>query len=358
MWFLRSCRKAVLAIIRMVMIDASSALSLIDHYALCAWMSSCAACVTSSPSPSTATSGGRRRRCYITQPALSRSIQALEARGRRRPVRSPPHRGRAHRHGPPALAPRGGARGGRPRPRPRGPPGQGPGARRAADRGRARGVVPCSSRRSSVGSTRSTPAAHAGRRRPVARAARAPAGPGRRHRGRLGSARSSSSTTSRSSASTEHDVVVVCRAGHPLSVAGDVTLSDVFEFPLVGPGMDADAAELLVGLAGARAGSTGRDGVPSSSPSSATAPTSSSGCCSSPTPLTFLPRFVVDADVRDGATGHPDRGRPRPAGPLRRGVAAAAGRSAERGRAFLDLLRAHDAACSETDGPKGQKGGR
>ena len=46
-------------------------------------------------------------------------------------------------------------------------------------------------------------------------------------------------------------MVVVGRAGHPLTTASDVTPGDVFGFPIVGPGMDSDAAELLVGLAGA-----------------------------------------------------------------------------------------------------------
>ena len=48
-----------------------------------------------------------------------------------------------------------------------------------------------------------------------------------------------------------HDMVVVGRAGHPLTARSDVTLGDVFAFPLVGPGMDSDAAEVLTGLAGA-----------------------------------------------------------------------------------------------------------
>ena len=76
---------------------------------------------------------------YITQPALSRSIQALEAEVGAPAVRSPPERGRAHRHGASAAAPRHDARCRRPRPRPRDPPRQGPRARRAAHRRRAVG---------------------------------------------------------------------------------------------------------------------------------------------------------------------------------------------------------------------------
>ena len=52
---------------------------------------------------------------------------------------------------------------------------------------------------------------------------------------------------------SDHDMVVVGRAGHPLTEAADVTARDLIAFPLVGPGMDSEAADLLVGLAGAAA---------------------------------------------------------------------------------------------------------
>ena len=51
-----------------------------------------------------------------------------------------------------------------------------------------------------------------------------------------------------------HDTVVVGRLGHPLTIADDVALGDIFRFPLAGPGMDSDAAELLAGLAAAVTG--------------------------------------------------------------------------------------------------------
>jgi DNA-binding transcriptional LysR family regulator len=51
-----------------------------------------------------------------------------------------------------------------------------------------------------------------------------------------------------------HDTVVVGRPGHPLTVAGHATLGDIFRYPLAGPGLDADAAELLSGLATAVTG--------------------------------------------------------------------------------------------------------
>jgi DNA-binding transcriptional LysR family regulator len=155
---------------------------------------------------------------------------------------------------------------------------------------------------------------------------------------------------------TEHDVVVVCRAGHPLSVHGAVTLSDVFEYPLVGPGLGADAAEQLAGLAGARAGSP-----------AATGPELFSIECDSSDVLrrllltsdavTFLPRFVVDTDVQDGRLvilTEVDLGLR-----VRFGAAWLPGRTlGGAGTRFLDLLQAHDAACSETERTGGTGGGR
>jgi DNA-binding transcriptional LysR family regulator len=45
------------------------------------------------------------------------------------------------------------------------------------------------------------------------------------------------------------DTVVVGRAGHPLTVVDGVALGDIFRFPLAGPSLDADAAQLLTALA-------------------------------------------------------------------------------------------------------------
>jgi DNA-binding transcriptional LysR family regulator len=154
---------------------------------------------------------------------------------------------------------------------------------------------------------------------------------------------------------TEHDVVVVCRAGHPLSVHDAVTLSDVFEYPLVGPGLGADAAEQLVGLAGARAGS------PATGPELLTIECDSSDVLKrlllTSDAVTFLPRFVVDTDVRDGRlviVADVDLGLR-----VRFGAAWLRGRTlGGAGTKFLDLLRAHDATWSETEGIGGTAGAR
>ena len=141
---------------------------------------------------------------------------------------------------------------------------------------------------------------HPRRRRAMARAAGAAACPRRRHRRRRARARSSQLDEFEILGLSAHDMVVVGRAGHPLAGASGVTLGDVFGFPLVGPGMDSDAAELLVGLAGAVADEP-----------AATPPTGTElltiECDSSDVlkrvlvesdALTFMPRFVVDDDLR------------------------------------------------------------
>ena len=155
---------------------------------------------------------------------------------------------------------------------------------------------------------------------------------------------------------TDHDVVVVCRAGHPLSVNGAVALSDVFDYPLVGPGLGADAAEQLVGLARARTGSpaaaTGRELLTIECDSSDVL----KQLLLTSDAVTFLPRFVVDADVRDGrlvVLGEVDLGLR-----VRFGAAWLRGRSlGGAGTEFLDLLQAHDAACSETEASRGRSPG-
>ena len=83
---------------------------------------------------------------------------------------------------------------------------------------------------------------------------------------------------------TEHDVVVVCRAGHPLSVHGGVDAERRLRLPARRPGVGRRRRRAAGGTGRRPRRLTGRRRVPSSSPSSATAPTSSSGCCSRPTP--------------------------------------------------------------------------
>jgi DNA-binding transcriptional LysR family regulator len=143
-----------------------------------------------------------------------------------------------------------------------------------------------------------------------------------------------------------HDTVVVGRAGHPLAAAPGATLADVFAFPLIGPGIDADAAEVLAGLAGAVA-----DG---SAAHRATTEPLTIECDSSDLlkrvlaesdALTFMPRFVVDDELgheRLAVIAGVDLGLR-----VRFGAAWLRGRSlGGAGSTFLELLRAHDEASA------------
>jgi len=96
----------------------------------------------------------------------------------------------------------------------------------------------------------------------------------------------------------DHEMVVVGRAGHPLTGTADVTVHDIISFPIVGPGMDSEAAGLLVG---------GTTDPPL--PPAAIAELLAIECDSSDVvkrllvetdALTFMPRFVVDDDLHDG----------------------------------------------------------
>jgi DNA-binding transcriptional LysR family regulator len=139
-----------------------------------------------------------------------------------------------------------------------------------------------------------------------------------------------------------HDTVVVGRHGHPLTVTSDVTLGDVFEYALVGPGMDSDAAELLVGLAGAV--SDGR-ATPRADSKLLAIECDSSDVLKrlllESDALTLMPRFVVDDDLQQHSlaiVAGVDLG-------LRVQFGAAWLRGRTLGRAgtkFLELLRAHD----------------
>jgi DNA-binding transcriptional LysR family regulator len=139
------------------------------------------------------------------------------------------------------------------------------------------------------------------------------------------------------------DVVVVGRAGHPLAARTDVTLADVFGFPLAGPGLESDAAELLTGLAAAVI-----DG-PAAPPSGAellTIECDSSdllkGMLVESDALTFMPRFLVDEDLRQGRlaiVSGVDLGLR-----VRLGAAWLRGRTlGGAGTTFLELLRVHAA---------------
>jgi DNA-binding transcriptional LysR family regulator len=143
-----------------------------------------------------------------------------------------------------------------------------------------------------------------------------------------------------------HDTVVVGRVGHPLDVDDDATPADVFTYPLVGPGMDADASDLLVALGRALG-----DG-PAGSPDASRLLTIE--CDSSDVlkrlllesdALTFMPRFLAAPAVGEGALTVIENATVGPR--VEFGVAWLRGRSLGRaGTAFLDLLRDHHAAIS------------
>jgi DNA-binding transcriptional LysR family regulator len=144
----------------------------------------------------------------------------------------------------------------------------------------------------------------------------------------------------------EHAMVVVGRRGHPLTDAPDVTLGDVFQFPLVGPGMDSDAAEVLLGLAGAATDAP----TPPAATELLTIECDSSDVLRrilvESEALTFMPRFVVDADLQDGrlaiVSGVDLQLR------VRFGAAWNPGRTlGGPGTTFLDLLHAHDENSSD-----------
>ncbi len=145
---------------------------------------------------------------------------------------------------------------------------------------------------------------------------------------------------------SEHAMVVVGRAGHPLTTASDATLSDVFGFPIVGPGMDSDAAELLLGLASA---ATDEQAHPTTGTELLTIECDSSDVLKrmliDSDALTFMPRFVVDDDLRHerlAIVAGVDLGLR-----VRFGAAWLRGRTlGGAGTTFLELLRAHDEGWS------------
>ena len=146
------------------------------------------------------------------------------------------------------------------------------------------------------------------------------------------------------------DTLIVGRVGHPLGVVDEVTVADVLAYPLVGPGLDSDAAELLAGLASAI----------SDDPARSATQLLTVECDNSEVlkrvlvetdALTFMPRYLVESDLQEGrlaVVGEFDIGLR-----VRIGAAWLRGRSlGGAGSAFLDLLRATDQpdeGCADTD---------
>lgn len=147
---------------------------------------------------------------------------------------------------------------------------------------------------------------------------------------------------------SDHDVVVVGRGGHPLSGAAEVTVDDLLAFPLLGPGMDSEAADPLLGLLGSRG---------SGDPPPTTTEIFAIECDSSDVlkrllvetdALTFMPRFLVDDELRDGRlaviAGFELGVR------VRFGAAWVRGRTlGGAGAMFVDLLRSHNQATDTVD---------
>ena len=147
---------------------------------------------------------------------------------------------------------------------------------------------------------------------------------------------------------SEQDTLVVGRLGHPLSVARDVTAADIFSYPLASAGLDSDAAELLIELA--------RAAIQDSTASTADLLTIEcdnaevlKGMLPETDALTFLPRFVVEADLQAQRLA---------AIPIDLGLRHHFGAAWLRGRslggagtAFLDLLRALYTAGDSSDAP-------
>jgi DNA-binding transcriptional LysR family regulator len=99
---------------------------------------------------------------------------------------------------------------------------------------------------------------------------------------------------------SSHEMVVVGRVGHPLTAATGVTLRDVFAFPVIGPGLDADATEMLDALAAAAAD---LESLPADRAVLAIECDSSdvlTRILAESDALTFMPRFVIERDLRAG----------------------------------------------------------
>jgi DNA-binding transcriptional LysR family regulator len=139
-----------------------------------------------------------------------------------------------------------------------------------------------------------------------------------------------------------HDTVTIARAGHPLLAAGDVTLGDLFAYPLAGPGLDTDASNILVALA-----KTVRPTPPMTADDLLTIECDSSDVLKQvllgSDSLSFMPLFLVAAEIGSrqlAVVPGPDLGLR-----VQFGAAWLRGRSLGRaGTSFVELLHTHDQA--------------
>ncbi len=135
------------------------------------------------------------------------------------------------------------------------------------------------------------------------------------------------------------DTLIVGRAGHPLGGVDDAKVADVLAYPLVGPGLDSDAAELLAGLASA---DRADDPARSSPLQLLTVECDNSDVLKrvllETDAVTFMPRYLVESDLQEGrlaVVAELDIGLR-----VHLGAAWLRGRSlGGAGTAFLDLLR-------------------
>ena len=148
------------------------------------------------------------------------------------------------------------------------------------------------------------------------------------------------------------EMLIVGRVGHPLADLDDATGADILAYPLVGPGLDADAAEVLDGLAGA-VGDPARPVTQLLTIECDNAEILKRVLVETDA-LTFMPRVLVDTELRQGRLAvvtDLDIGLR-----VHFGAAWLHGRSLGGvGTAFLDLLRATDHAVDgRAESPTGR----
>lgn len=147
-----------------------------------------------------------------------------------------------------------------------------------------------------------------------------------------------------------HEVCVVARAGHPLTRKPQLQAADLFDWPLAGPHLPLDALQALQAMAEAA-------GVPPERlrPGLLGVTCDSSGILrqvlQASDALSFMPRFMAEATADDAAEGAAARQGlvtlpvPGLTQSVRFGAAWLRGRTLGGiGEKFVELLRAHDAA--------------